>query len=72
MIEGTPALDDLDLLAQVKVSQSNPPVGGCVYLSPKWIQSDPVQAHARLFFEDYAVPDDPKKDAALVRRPQDG
>ena len=65
MIEGTPALDDLDLLAQVKVSKLTRRLLD-VFLSPKWIRSDPVLAHARLFFEDYAVPDDPHKDPALA------
>lgn len=65
MIEGTPALDDLDLLAQVEVSKLTRRLVD-VFLSPKWIQSDHVQAHARLFFEDYAVPDELKKDPTLA------
>jgi hypothetical protein len=30
------------------------------------MQSDPVVAHARLFFEDYAIPDGPQEDASLA------
>ena len=65
MIEGRPALDDLDLLAQTKVSNLTRRLLD-VFLSAKWIQSDPVRAHARLFFEDYAVPQGPQQDRSLA------
>jgi hypothetical protein len=37
-----------------------------VFLSPKWIQTEPVLAHARLFFEDYAPPEDSQDVPALA------
>ena len=55
MIEGRPALDDLDLLAQRKVALLTRRLLD-VLLSASWMQSDAVLAHARLFFEDYAAP----------------
>ncbi len=64
MIEGRLALGDLDLLAQAKVSGMTRRLVD-VFLSPKWMQSELVQAHARLFFEDYVVPDNAREDPSL-------
>jgi len=65
MIEGAAALDNLDLLAQTKVSALTRRLLD-VFLSPKWIQSDPVGAHARLFFEDYVLGEGPHEDRSLA------
>ena len=65
MIEGRPALEDLDLLAQTKVSDLTRRLLDAL-LSRKWIQSDPVLAHAHLFFEDYAAPDSLQEDRSLA------
>ncbi len=64
MIEGRPALDDLDLLAQTKVSGLTRRLVD-VFLSPKWMQSELLRTHARLFFEDYVVPESTKEDPSL-------
>jgi hypothetical protein len=37
-----------------------------VLLSRRWMQTESVLAHARLFFEDYVPPDDLLKDPALT------
>jgi hypothetical protein len=52
MIEGTPALDALDLLGRQNVAQSTRRLIGHL-LAPKWLHTDPLLAHARLFFEDF-------------------
>jgi hypothetical protein len=55
MIEGNPALDDLDLLGQQRSSQETRRlIDGLLWR--KWFQSDVVLAHARLFFDDYSPP----------------
>jgi hypothetical protein len=65
MIEGSPSLDDLDLLSQKKVSHLTRRLLD-VFLSTKWIQSELVCSHARLFFDDYTVPEKPGKDPSLA------
>ncbi len=65
MIEGAPSLCELDLLAQVKVSELTRRLLD-VLLSPKWIQSRAILAHAKLFFDDYAAADARHADTALA------
>ena len=65
MLEGRPALNNLDLLAQRRVAElTRRLINGL--LSHRWMQSAPVLAHARLFFEDYAPPADRRDDAVLA------
>jgi len=52
MIEGTNRLDQLDLLKQQKVAETTRRLLG-LFLAPPWFHSEPVLAHARLFFEDF-------------------
>jgi hypothetical protein len=52
MIEGTPALDDLDLLGQQRSAQQTRRLIDAL-LWRKWFQSDVVLAHARLYFDDF-------------------
>ncbi len=65
MIEGRPVLDRLDLLAQRRVAGLTRRLLD-VFLSHRWLQTEPVLAHARLFFEDYEPPSDPMSDPALA------
>lgn len=65
MIEGPPALDNLDLLAQQKVSDWTRGLLD-VLLAPPWMRSEQVLAHARLFFDDYAPADSPPSVAWLA------
>ena len=55
MIGGKPGMDELDLLEQTRVSQLTRRVIDSL-LCHKWMQTDAVLAHARLFFEDYSPP----------------
>ncbi len=57
MIEGTPGIDELDLLAQQQVGIDTRRLLDAL-LCDKWFQTDLVLAHARLYFEDYVPPDD--------------
>ena len=52
MIEGTCRLDQLDLLKQQKVAETTRRLLA-YFLAPSWFHSEPVLAHARLFFEDF-------------------
>src|SRR5688572_400473 len=52
MIEGTMALDGLDLIGQTKVASTTLTLLEHL-LRPKWFQTGAVLAHARLFFEDF-------------------
>jgi Zn-dependent protease with chaperone function len=65
MLEGRPALNNLDLLAQQKVAALTHRLLD-VLLSYSWMQTEPVLAHARLFFEDYTPPEDFAADATLA------
>ncbi len=65
MIEGRPALAELDLVAQTKVMALTRRLLD-VFLRPAWMRSDPVMAHARLFFHDYAISEAPPDDSALA------
>jgi len=55
MIQGPMSLQDLDLLGQQVVSDLTRRVVDAL-LSAPWLQTELTLAHARLFFEDYAVP----------------
>ncbi|MCE9545001.1 MAG: M48 family metalloprotease [Planctomycetia bacterium] len=56
MIEGPLALNELDLLAQRRVAVLTRRVLDAL-LAPKWMQTESILAHARLFFDDYSPPD---------------
>ena len=56
MIEGADALDELDLLGQQKVAALTRRMLDLL-LAPSWMRTDLTLAHARLYFEDYTVPD---------------
>jgi len=65
MLEGRPVLGSLDLLVQRKVAGLTRRLLD-VLLSRPWMQTEPVLAHARLFFEDYVPPEDLLEDPALA------
>jgi Zn-dependent protease with chaperone function len=66
MLEGRLMLSNLDLLAQQKVAGATRRLLD-VLLSHRWIQTEPVLAHARLFFEEYVPPENPLEDPALAQ-----
>jgi hypothetical protein len=65
MIESEMELQELDLLAQETVAGWTRRVIDLL-LAHKWFQSDPVLAHARLYFDDYTPPTDALLDVMLV------
>jgi len=65
MIEAGTELKELDLLAQEKVAGWTRRVVDLL-LSRKWLQSDAVLAHARLYFDDYVPPGDALTDHQLA------
>jgi hypothetical protein len=52
MVEGSPGLDDYDLLRQAKLT-ADTRAALEKFLAPKWFQTEPVLGHARMFFEDF-------------------
>ncbi|MDZ7619187.1 MAG: M48 family metalloprotease [Patescibacteria group bacterium] len=64
MIEGRPALEELDLVRQPHVAGLTRRLLN-VLLRPAWMRSELVVAHARLFFSDYVPGEGPAEDAAL-------
>jgi hypothetical protein len=52
IVEGSPDLDNYDLLRQARLT-ADTRVMLEKFLSPKWFQTDPVLGHARMFFEDF-------------------
>jgi hypothetical protein len=52
MIEGAVSLDELDLIGQGRVSNLTRQILES-FLQPKWIQTEAMLAHAKLFFEDF-------------------
>lgn len=66
MIEGRPGIDELDLLTQQSLAEETRRLLDAL-LCRKWLQSDTILAHARLFFSDYAPPPDVVSDPALAR-----
>ena len=75
MIEGTLALDRLDLLGQRKVADKTRRLLDHL-LAPRWFQSEATLAHARLFFDDFepgdGSDDDVKKLTADLRTDDEG
>jgi len=60
MIEGINSVDELDMLGQKRMTE----ITHCLIdelLKPEWFQTDPVLAHARLFFPDFALNGHPPK-----------
>jgi hypothetical protein len=64
MIEGAPRLHQLDVLGQQRVAAVTRRLLNRL-LSPRWFRTEPVLAHARLFFEDF-TPDDTTEDEAAL------
>lgn len=62
MLEGPLALDRLDLLGQVRLTELTRRLLGALLAEP-WMRSEAALAHARLYFPDFAPP--PERDAAL-------
>lgn len=60
MIEGAPALDELDLIGQVRLTRLTRRLLEHL-LQPKWFQTDAALGHAKLFFDDFRAtpPADP-------------
>jgi hypothetical protein len=52
MIEGAAALDDLDLIGQMRLSRQTRRLLE-MFLQPKWFQTAAVLGHAKLFFADF-------------------
>ena len=52
VIEGPPSLADLDLPGQQRIAALTRRLVAAL-LRPAWLQTDPLLAHARLFFEDF-------------------
>jgi hypothetical protein len=52
MIEGSAVFDELDLIQQMRLSSLTRRFLEA-FLHPKWFQTDPVLAHAKLFFDDF-------------------
>jgi Zn-dependent protease with chaperone function len=65
MLEGRLALGNLDLLAQRKAAGLTRRVFD-VLLSHRWMQTESVLAHARLFYEDYVPPQELQEDSKLA------
>ncbi len=53
MIQGSPVLDELDLVGQRAVAQSTRRLIDAL-LDHKWMRTEDVLSHARFYFEDYA------------------
>lgn len=66
MIEGPPALDTLDLVGRKTVEHTTRRLIGR-FLAAKWLCTDVLLAHARLFFEDFAVLETTSSDNAADR-----
>ncbi len=64
MIEGKPALEELDLVGQTKVAGLTRRLIN-VLLRPAWFRTESVVAHARLFFPDYSSGEGIADDALL-------
>jgi hypothetical protein len=66
MIEGSPTLGTLDLVARTRVSALTRRLIDAL-LAQRVLQCEPLLAHARLFFEDYAPPNEAPDVAALAK-----
>lgn len=65
LIEGDPALDNLDLLAQQVVATRTRHLLDTI-LAPAWTRTDLLLAHARLFFGDYTPPQEAPEATTLA------
>ncbi len=65
MIEGSPALEELDLLGQTRVAALTRRLIDTL-LSPKWMQTELNLGHARMFFDGYVAPTEKAEDATFV------
>ena len=63
IIQGPPAISELDFLGQVRTTALTRRLIEA-FLRPNWLRTDPMLAHARLFFDDFAAK--PAADAALA------
>jgi hypothetical protein len=54
LIQGSPALNQLDLLGQKRVAADTRRLLNH-FLAPRWIQTEPILAHARLFFPGFTA-----------------
>jgi hypothetical protein len=64
LIEGTAAMDELDLLGQQRIHLNTRHLLA-YFLAPCWFRTDPVLAHARMFYADY-VPTDGNLEATFI------
>jgi Zn-dependent protease with chaperone function len=65
LLHGSVALGELDLLGQQQVERLTRRLVDRL-LVPDWFHTDPVLAHARLFFDEYVPPDARHKDEKLA------
>jgi hypothetical protein len=65
LIAGSPPVNQLDLLAQQKVAARTRELLEH-FLSPTWFRTEPVLAHARMFFSDFAATADVSLDPGFV------
>ncbi len=70
LIEGQPALEELDLTAQLRVMGVTRRLIDTL-LEPNWLQTNVVLAHARLFFDGYDPPAKASKDDTLRTQIED-
>lgn len=56
MIEGSPDLDQLDLVTQQRIQGITRRLLDAL-LAPRWMQTDAILAHARMFIHDYQPPE---------------
>lgn len=71
MIEGPRALDRLDLLGQQNTAVTTRRLVACL-LAPAWFQTEPVLAHARLFFDDFVLGASELDESTLTDEIQNG
>ncbi len=65
MIEGTPSLDRLDFLGQQQIRTMTRELLDD-FLTPTWMHTDAVLAHARHFFHDFVPPTNAKQESTLA------
>jgi hypothetical protein len=63
MIEGSAALDALDLIGRKKVAHDTRRLIGR-YLAPQWLQTDLLIAHAKQYFDNFAAGEAAQEDVA--------
>jgi hypothetical protein len=67
LIEGSPGLNELDLLGQREVADTTRKLVHH-FLAPRWIQTEPVLAHARTFFSDFEPGSSSALESSVVER----